>query len=113
MSFCPQCGDEFQDWVRTCPDCGAGLAAELPAAAGKSGKGPEPLVHIANAPNEPTARMWVGLLENNGIRATAKGRAYRGGGGGSDSPFLPVEIYVLESDAEGARHFLPREALRG
>lgn len=64
-----------------------------------------------NAPNQPTARMWVGLLENNGIRATTKGGHFLGDMSAS-SPFLPCEIYVLESDAEEARHFLPREALR-
>jgi len=28
--FCPKCGDEFQDWVTTCPDCQVNLVTELP-----------------------------------------------------------------------------------
>jgi hypothetical protein len=28
MPFCPKCGDEFQDWVTTCPDCGVTLTAQ-------------------------------------------------------------------------------------
>ncbi|MDM8001207.1 MAG: DUF2007 domain-containing protein [Dehalococcoidia bacterium] len=30
MPFCPKCRDEFQDWVKTCPDCQVGLVEELP-----------------------------------------------------------------------------------
>jgi hypothetical protein len=30
--FCPKCRDEFQDWVKTCPDCKVDLVAELPPA---------------------------------------------------------------------------------
>jgi hypothetical protein len=32
MPFCPQCGDEFQDWVTTCPDCQAALTSKRPPA---------------------------------------------------------------------------------
>jgi hypothetical protein len=28
--YCPQCREEFQDWVKTCPDCDRPLVAELP-----------------------------------------------------------------------------------
>jgi hypothetical protein len=28
--FCPKCRDEFQEWVKTCPDCRVDLVAELP-----------------------------------------------------------------------------------
>jgi transposase-like protein len=28
MPFCPKCGDEFQDWVTTCPDCGVTLTVQ-------------------------------------------------------------------------------------
>ena len=29
--YCPHCRSEFQDWVKTCPDCEQPLVAELPA----------------------------------------------------------------------------------
>jgi hypothetical protein len=29
MPFCPNCRDEFEDWVKTCPDCGVSLVNEL------------------------------------------------------------------------------------
>lgn len=111
MPFCPECRAELQDWVKTCPDCGADVVTELPDPDRKPRNAREPLVHIANAPNEPTARMWMGLLENNGIQATMKGGHFLGDMS-ANSPFLPCEIYVLESDAAEARHFIPREALR-
>ena len=30
MPYCPQCRDEFQDWVETCPDCKVPLVNTLP-----------------------------------------------------------------------------------
>jgi hypothetical protein len=107
MPYCPKCRDEFQDWVKTCPDCRVSLVAaltDLPGSA-KRGKGSDPLVHIADAPNEPIARMWMESLENNGIRSTMKGGAFKPEMG-SDSPFLPCEIYVLASEAQRAREIL-------
>jgi hypothetical protein len=29
MPFCPNCCDEFQDWVKVCPDCGFKLVNKL------------------------------------------------------------------------------------
>ena len=107
MPYCPKCRDEFQDWVKTCPDCRVALVRQLSAVPRSTdrGKGRDPLVHIANAPNEPIARMWMESLENNGIRSTMKGGAYKPEMG-SDCPFLPCEIYVLASDAPRALRIL-------
>jgi Putative prokaryotic signal transducing protein len=108
MPYCPKCRDEFQDWVNTCPDCRVVLVSDLrtPPKTSKAAKVKrESLVHVANAPNEPIARMWMESLENNGIRSTMKGGAFKPEMG-SDSPFLPCEIYVLESDAPRARRIL-------
>ncbi len=106
MPFCAKCRDEFQGWVKSCPDCGVDLVTELPASDRKFRKARDPIVHIANALNEPIAMVWIDLLEKNGIRATTKGGAYRADGGGSDSPFLGCPIYVLQSDVERAREVL-------
>jgi len=27
---CPKCGQEYQDWVKVCPDCGTPLVEKLP-----------------------------------------------------------------------------------
>ena len=29
MPFCPKCRDEYQEWVKTCPDCGVELVEQL------------------------------------------------------------------------------------
>jgi hypothetical protein len=108
MPYCPNCRDEFQDWVKTCPDCRVALVPELRSSSEASEATKvkrESLVHVANAPNEPIARMWMESLDNNGIRSTMKGGAYKPEMG-SDSPFLPCEIYVLASDAPRARRIL-------
>jgi len=84
MRFCPKCRDEFQDWVKTCPDCHVALVAELrpesdPTSrpdrtrrASKSAKAKEPLALVASASNEPEANMWAGILEDNGIHCMVK-----------------------------------------
>ena len=30
MPYCPKCRDEFEDWVKVCPDCNVTLVDELP-----------------------------------------------------------------------------------
>ncbi|MFC2034020.1 hypothetical protein ACFLTT_01260 [Chloroflexota bacterium] len=68
MPYCPECGDEFQDWVQTCPDCNVALADELPSQElSKQRINKEPLVHIATALNEAIANMWSGILDEHGI----------------------------------------------
>jgi hypothetical protein len=104
MPYCPKCRDEFQASMQTCPVCGADLATELPASERKPGKAREPLVYVATAPNEVIARMWVGLLQNNGVRSTMQGGPYMSSW--SVNPYLPHEIYVLPSEAQRAREIL-------
>jgi hypothetical protein len=105
MPYCPKCRDEFQDWVKTCPDCRVAVVAELPASPRPDKARKESLAHVASAPNEPIARMWMESLENNGILCTMKGGAFKPDTG-SDSPFLPCEIWVLASEAQQARRIL-------
>jgi len=31
VPYCPKCREEFQDWVKVCPDCGVALVDKLPA----------------------------------------------------------------------------------
>ena len=82
MPFCPRCRQEFQEWVEACPDCHVALLAALPIApgptsrrkpTGKSARANDPLVLVATASNEPEARMWAEVLENNGIHCLRKG----------------------------------------
>lgn len=103
MPYCPDCGDEFEDWVTTCPDCKVPLVDKLQPQSEevfREGK----LVHLVTAPNEIEAQLWKGILEDNGIqsmiRVTESTNLYF-------SPFmLKHKLYVLEEDEETARNIL-------
>jgi len=114
MPYCPKCRDEFQGWVKTCPDCRVELVTELPvetspatgtASARRSARANEPLVHIADAPSGTVAEMWAGLLKANQIQCLVKGGNFRAEMN-AHSPFLPSGIYVIASEARRARKIL-------
>lgn len=103
MPYCPVCRDEFEDWVKTCPDCKVPLVNELP---------PEPeehfrkgsLVHVATVRGELEAQMWKGILKDNGVESLVKVAE-------SLNIYMPPialkhKIYVLEEDEEKAREIL-------
>lgn len=107
MPYCPKCRDEFQDWVKVCPDCGVAMVEKLPPlpAKTKQEKRDEELVHIATAPNEAIANIWAAALEEHGIRCLVKGANLR-----AAMYFLPFnmqcEIHVLASEAKRAKEIL-------
>jgi hypothetical protein len=107
MPFCPECRDEFQDWVKTCPDCRIALVAEMPTPSrpAKRGKAGDSLVHIADAPNELVGQMWAEVLKEHGIRCLTKGGKAPGDMSGN-SPCSACEMYVLASEAQRARKTL-------
>ena len=100
MPYCPQCRDEFQDWVKVCPDCNVALVDELPALPERK-ISDEPLVHIATASNEIVANMWAGILEEDGIRCMLKGGGLQASMYASPLSVL-YEIYVMESETDNA-----------
>lgn len=72
MPFCPNCRDEFEDWVEICPDCNVALVSDLPPLPPKPEIPVDPLMYIATAPNEPVAHFWAGILEDSGIKCLIK-----------------------------------------
>jgi hypothetical protein len=104
MPYCPKCRDEFEDWVKVCPDCKVALVEKLPPLP-ETDETDEPLVLIATAPGEPIAAMWSGILEEQGIKAMLKGGDL-GAAMYASTLNLPFEIYVLESQADTARDIL-------
>jgi hypothetical protein len=124
MPFCPECRDEFQAWVKTCPDCHVALVAELrpesdPTSrpdrtrrASKSAKAKEPLALVASASNEPEAKMWAGILEDQGIHCMVKthlSEMFRGFPPTANiiqPSNLQFDVCVLQSDVERAREIL-------
>ena len=100
MPYCPKCRDEFQDWVKVCPDCSVDLVDELPALPERETYQGS-LVHIATAPNEAVANMWSGVLEEHGIRCSLKGGGLQAAGYASPLA-VNWESHVLESQAKEA-----------
>jgi len=113
MPFCPVCRDEFEDWVKICPDCNVALDDELPPLPERKKAErktetdeslDEPLVEVAVAPNELIASMWAGTLEEYGIRCLLKGENL---GGGMYRRYMePYRIFVLKTESEQAREIL-------
>jgi hypothetical protein len=62
-----------------------------------------PLVHVATAPNEVIAAMWVDILEQNRIHALAKSGPLKAGLYAFNEP---VDIKVLKLQAEEAKQLL-------
>jgi hypothetical protein len=106
MAHCPRCHHEFQDWVKTCPDCGSCLVSALPVpeAVGRD-EGHEPLVHIATASDEVLASMWKEVLEDEGIRCMVK-RDDLAAATFALTWNTQCEIHVLASDAEKTKEIL-------
>ena len=103
MPYCPECRDEFQDWVKICPDCNVALVDDLPDIVEEEIRG-GPLVHIATVSGEIEAHIWKGILEEHGIHSMIK---MAEGLNIYMSPLaLEHKIYVLESDAEEAGEIL-------
>jgi hypothetical protein len=107
VPYCPKCRDEFQDWVKVCPDCGVALVEKLPLppTSRKRKKQDEPPVHIATAPNEAVANMWSDILREHGIRCLLKGGELRAAMY-SLTYNQQYEIHVLASEAKKAAQIL-------
>jgi hypothetical protein len=104
MTYCPKCRDEFQDWVKVCPDCKVALVEQLPVQP-KDERTDEQLVYIATAPNESVANMWSGILEEHGIRCLLKSANLRA----AMYAFtynMTCQIHVLASQAAQAKEIL-------
>ena len=104
MPYCPKCRDEFQDWVKVCPDCNVALVEKLPPLP-KRKKKDEPLVHIATAPNEAVANMWSDILKEHDIRCLLKSGKLRAAMY-SLTYNQQYEIHVLASEAKKAAQIL-------
>jgi hypothetical protein len=81
MRHCPDCGSEFQDWLKQCLDCGADL---------KDGPAPEKADETAKSPYEEMEE-WV---EEPGEQASA------GGENLSDLEIDPEEVLTPKSEYE-------------
>jgi predicted Zn-ribbon and HTH transcriptional regulator len=69
MPFCPKCRDEFQEWVKTCPECKSELVDSLPSPPAKILTKADPLVTIATFTYPMEAHLNRAKLESEGIDA--------------------------------------------
>jgi hypothetical protein len=105
MPYCPKCRDEFQEWVKVCPDCNVALVEKLPPLPKKPKEYDAPLTYIATAPNEAVANMWADILKEHGIRCLLKGGELRAAMY-SLTYNQQYEIHVLDSQAKKAKRIL-------
>jgi hypothetical protein len=73
MPFCPKCRDEFQDWVKVCPDCGVELVEKLeplPERVRPASPPPLNLVTVATFSYPAEAYLASAKLESEGIQST-------------------------------------------
>jgi hypothetical protein len=68
MPFCPNCRDEFQDWVKVCPDCHVELTDRVSQPISVAWKSfPVKLVTVADFYYSPIAHLYRAKLESEGI----------------------------------------------
>ena len=99
MPYCTKCHDEFQDWVKVCPDCNVALVDKLPNPP-KRKKRNESLIHIATASNEPMAQMWSEILAEHDIHCLLKNCSGAAAYGLTND--VPIRIHVLAPEVEKA-----------
>jgi hypothetical protein len=110
MPYCPKCRDEFQDWVKVCPDCHKSLVDKLTPVLSQTPpseieRRSGPLSYLTTAPNEAVAGMWQGILAEHNIRSMIKGADLKAAMYALHYN-LQCEIFVLDSDLERAREIL-------
>jgi hypothetical protein len=108
MPYCPQCRDEFQNWVKLCPDCGVELVEKLqplPKPIKNTGYN-EKLITVASFSHPEEAYIIRAKLESFGIPSFVADDyvitaiwLYSTAVGG-------VKIKVRESDVEEAQKLL-------
>jgi hypothetical protein len=94
--FCPQCGAEYQEGLRECPDCEVPLVGERPT---KQAPGPIKFVTVLESNDRTVIAVGESLLQDAGIHYFARGEAWGGG---------TVQLQVERSHEKEARELLAR-----
>lgn len=107
VRYCPAGDGEFEDWVARCPECGRTLVGQPPNTSHHP-RQPDPhekIAYLATAPNEPLARMWAEILEDEGIHVMLKplGPGY---GAWASAATFEHELYVVQSQLARAQEII-------
>ena len=112
--FCPRCRSEFEDWVKTCPDCDVALVPEPPPE--PSHEAPERR-RVLTTSDPVLLPVLTSALTAAGIPFWTTGEETAGlwpvgtGGGMSATNLMAVEIWVAEERLEEARAILESAAI--
>lgn len=111
MPFCPKCKGEFQDWVKTCPDCGVPLVDKLPPPEPKKTNtkfSEESIVPVASYMYPTQAHLARAKLESLGIPAVVTD-IYTNQDYWSGPVGRGIKVLVRESDLMQAEMILKNE----
>ena len=100
MMYCPDCLAEYATGITRCADCDIDLVEALPAAKATHGDLTGRIVTVFSTRDPGLAAVAESLLQSAGIRFSVRGMALPYPGA------LPVELQVLEGDADEAHAIL-------
>jgi hypothetical protein len=105
--YCPVGDGAFEDWVRTCPECGRTLVSEPPEDSElDTGAGDDtPIVWLVTAANEVEAMMWADVIRGQKIPVLLRAGG-PGAGAWASSATFEHRLYVREPDLPAARAVL-------
>ncbi len=108
MPFCPKCRDEFEDWVKICPDCGLELVDTRPEKPPRQKKviSSEPLVTVATFSYPLEAHLSRAKLESEGIEGFVADEHMVIANWLYSIAIGGVKLWVKKSDAEKAAEIL-------
>lgn len=105
--YCPRCGAEYQEGIKSCPGCRVALVGERPVRAHDEAEWVD-LVTVLTTDDEPQLKVVKSLLKAEGIPCYVQGEV-----AGEALPMgrLGVQVQVRPQDAESARALLAAKDL--
>ena len=98
MGFCPKCGYEYQEGVKTCPDCEIELVDRIPVEEYRDIR----FVPLPNLPGRVYAEMLKGVLDKKGIPCYIRARGIT----------AILQISSTDAVSEGVQLFVPEDRLQ-
>lgn len=109
ITFCPQCGYEYEHWVEICPDCGVALETKPRAQSTDAYMDPNydpKWTVVTNVPNAIIGNFLKSLVENAGIPVLMMRSAGADIAQFSHNDFVPQNLLVPEDRFQEARQLI-------